>query len=136
MTRSRFLSLAGALLAAPLLGRLAASPPRSDPKIGHLAIGMPHCRPGDWKPLLDGKPVPKTHYVVALDDTEGWYDHYTAFLQDRDGHGYAAECVNGEFVVRRVHGNVSVRYLGTDPRFAAFKDHSLDPFTLQPKSTS
>lgn len=114
MTRSRFLGLFAGLLgasvgAAAMLSSPAAKPSR--PRVGHIYVGMSGLCTGDWVPLLDGNPLPVGHHAMALDDIEGWYDRYD---HDRNRHG--------EIPPIRVYGNVSVRYIGNDPRWAAFKD--------------
>ncbi len=116
MTRKRFLTALATLVAAPLVAAkaVAIAKERSTPKVGHIAVGMTHIRTGDWVALIDGHNVPVSHCVQALNDVEGWYDHYTDTPDGIENNGYA-------FILRRVHGNVSARYCGTDSRYAAFK---------------
>jgi hypothetical protein len=88
-------------------------------KVGHIAVGMlSPFRAGDWTPLIDGHAVPAEHYVQALNDTEGWYDCY---VQPAGAKHPTLTAAGDHFAVTRVHGNVSVIYTGTDPRYTHLK---------------
>ncbi len=98
--------------------------PRGRPTMGHVYVGMPGFHGGDWIVHQEGHGfITSTRCIQAVDDREGWYEHYLTDGLWQNGLPRMVLAPDGNsFARERVYAKgLRLVYTGKDERYAAFR---------------